>query len=72
MKLQKLCGNVFSLFAVRMCQAPPLWWCKLTNNTLRKQQCGAYFFALSFECHSSSGVASPKIWGAKKFGGANV
>jgi len=41
-KLQNLCGNSFSLFAVRILAKALSLWSKLNNNTLRKQRLGTF------------------------------
>ena len=52
MKLQKLCGRGFSLFAVRMLVKPhhldEVNW----PTTIWKNKNGVHFFALDFECHN--------------------
>ena len=42
-KLQRLCGSVFSVCCTHACQALPLW-SELTNNTLQKQKWGTFLY----------------------------
>jgi len=50
-KLQWLCGNSFSLFAVRILAKPYHLGVNLPT-TLCKNKDGVHFFTLNFECHN--------------------
>jgi len=51
MKLQSLCGNGFSLFAVRILAKPYHFGVNLP--TICENEDGVHFFTLNFEWHNS-------------------